>query len=233
MTLFGLAMAGALTLGASTAHASQIPFQGTVTLNQMGNSALNPAVNFAFSGLTVSSLPAGDTLNGAAVSILPTGSGFIVSGPITTSGTTSTASFSSSGGTINMGNAGTGTLSGNISFITISVNSLNPGDFSVNVGVSGLTITAGSSSILTSWAGSTKGIGTLQFNFVSGPQTLAALEGLGLPGNGFDSRLTDSLAGTIAVPEPASLALFGSGLLGLAFLFKRRLYTSDGLNLQA
>lgn len=234
MILFGLAIAGALVLGASPAQASQIPFGGTVSLNQLaGQPGYNSlAVSFNFTGLTVNSVPGGDTLNGASVSINPSGSGFVMSGPITTNSNSSTATFSAANGTFSLGNAATGTIAGNVNFISIAQDNTRPGYFGVDIGLTDLTITGGSSALVNSLVGSTGGLGSLSFNFSDGPQTLTALEGIGTQGSQFGGSLTDSVAGTIAVPEPATLALFGGGLLGLAF-FKRRLFESGGLDVQS
>ena len=203
------------------AHASQIPFAGSLTLTQIGT-ATTPQVNFSFNGLTVEALP-GDTLNGTTLAITPNPPGFIMSGPITVQNGLDVATFSSSGGTISAGNASTGTLNGDVQFIDIFSSSYSPGFFGVQIGLSNVTVTAGSSATIDSWA-SSQGDGTLSFSFSSGPQTLNDLLTLGLPGSSFSNPQTDSLQGTVApVPEPATLFLFGSCLLGLGLAYKRRL----------
>ena len=203
------------------AHASQIPFAGSLTLTQIGTTA-TPQVNFSFNGLTVEALP-GDTLNGTALAITPNPPGFIMSGPITVQNGLNVAQFSSSGGTISVGNATVGTLNGDVQFIDIFSSSYSPGFFGVQIGLSNVTVTAGSSAMIDSWASSPGGSGTLAFSFSSGPQTLSDLLTLGLPGSSFSNPQTDSLQGTIAVPEPATLFLLGSCLLGLGLAYQRRL----------
>jgi len=216
--MIGVAFGGLLLALAPWATASEIPFNGALTLTQVGT-AVNPEVNFLFSNLTASALPAGDTLNGAPVVLSPGGGGFVMSGPITFAGDFESAPFANSGGQISIGTAATGTLNGNISFIDIYGDTLMPGFFGVNIGLSNVVITTGSSAVIDSLVGeSGEGRGTMSFSFTSGPQTLGDLLTLGLPGSNYSNPQYDSLQGTVAVPEPGTWGLMATGLFALALL---------------
>lgn len=196
-------------MAGGTAQADDISFSGGVGISQSGTLS-SPAVNFTFFGMTVTpGTLGGDALEGTAVSITPdTAFSF-------TSISGGAGLFSPNSGTITLGNSILGTITGDIDFVMITSTGV-PGSFAIQVALSNLNITPGTSGVISALVGSQNGTGVLTFQFTapSGTTLFDLLTmGLGVGTLGDVNSMTRSMSGSVAVPEPASLALLGSGLL--------------------
>lgn len=212
LKVFGLVAAVAVFMVAAsaTSKADDIQIGGLVSFSPVANSQCSGSTTgcqaVSFSNLTVLATNPSEPVNSSTSP---------VSFPTFNLGYWGGATFSPSSGALSITINGQ-TLTGNIAWDSLVTT--GSGGFQLDVSLSGLA-GGGTDSILDAFTSHGQGNGILTFQFLAGSGITS------------DQALADSIAplpnnsvsATLSTPEPASLGLFGIGLLALAFVYRRRL----------
>ncbi|MDE3179184.1 MAG: PEP-CTERM sorting domain-containing protein [Acidobacteriota bacterium] len=213
---FGLiaAMAAMLCFASTITKADDINIAGNINLTgQSCTAGACQSQNVTFNSVSVlSTNPSPDSLVGSSVSL-----------PNFNLGYNSGAVFTPSSGSVAINGGAAGSLTGTINWMNL-VQGGTQGTFDLTVGLSGITGTPGSSPVLQSFLSSGQASGVLTFQFTAAPglTTVQSLVAMNDP-NGINT----TISGSVTTPEPASLCLFGFGLLMLAFVYRRRMQRAE------
>jgi hypothetical protein len=206
-----------MALASGTAYAGGIGFTGSLSVDA--------AHNFSFTAGHVGSVngyncgATTDTLCGTGdlgVEVNLTGQ-FVMQDP----NGGNTADFVSTNGFLSIGNKDTGTLTGNVQLLSITSSGSY---FDIAVTITNVQITAGTSAYLTKMAGSHPAVMTLNFTAAGGPTLDQLYHWDGKDERGNPISFMSPYQGSVnIVPEPATLALLGTGFLATGGWLRRRI----------